>query len=296
MGKTKLILPLLAIGLLAIPAMAASTVVVVTPNNPAGDNFTNPIIGVDAIQPIGASGWYYNNVRTQTTIGITGDYPHDVTGSVYFNATSNGSSTQGKADIETFFAPSNYFSLSDLSSLSYDWYRDGSSTVAQHLIPSLRLAIRSTDGLQSGYIVYEPVYNGGSTAIPVTTDAWVTATIGGSTNLWASGNTLPNNANIGNADTYTTTLAEWQSAPGNYLVTGISSGVGSGWNGTFTGAVDNITLNMANGDSTTYKFELAGAAATPTPLPASAYGGGVILSLLIGGHLLGRKRATVKAV
>ena len=48
---------------------------------------------------------------------------------------------------------------------------------------------------------------------------------------------------------YDSTLAEWQAYFPNAVILGFSSGIGSGWSGTFTGAVDKISWTI--GDTTT---------------------------------------------
>jgi hypothetical protein len=53
-------------------------------------------------------------------------------------------------------------------------------------------------------------------------------------------------------------------------VISVNAGIGSGWNGTFTGAVDNITFGF-NGAYTTYNFEVV-----PEPASMLALGSGLI--------------------
>jgi hypothetical protein len=53
-------------------------------------------------------------------------------------------------------------------------------------------------------------------------------------------------------------------------VISVNAGIGSGWNGTFTGAVDNITFGF-NGTYTTYNFEVV-----PEPASMLALGSGLI--------------------
>jgi hypothetical protein len=98
------------------------------------------------------------------------------------------------------------------------------------------------------------VYNGGLVA---PTDAWVTDTIGLSTNLWNFGLGLGFAANINStAYAYDATLAEWQAYFPNAVILGFSAGVGSGWSNTFAGAVDAISWTI-NGHTSTYNFEVA---------------------------------------
>ncbi|MFN3591794.1 MAG: hypothetical protein ACK4TG_06375, partial [Thermaurantiacus sp.] len=126
------------------PAFASSTVFA---NNPApGDSFTNPS-GTNQGEAVGTSGWYYNNVRGNGSVGISTANPRSGNGSVAF-ASPDGTA---KADIEflpnavnlggNFFSVGSLGAFSSLQSFGFDWYRDGSSTnpAVQH--PALRVLI-----------------------------------------------------------------------------------------------------------------------------------------------------------
>ena len=238
-------------------------------NNPApGDAFTNSV--GDASQAIGSTGWYYNNVRNSTTVGISTDNPHAGNGSVSFAAPANG-----KADVE-FLPGRSLGAFSGLSSMSYDWYRVGTSGAADHLHPSLRVLVDRDGNLSTndrGYLVFERIYN--NVATPE--DAWVTDTINAGTFLWNTkffANSMAAETNI-NASPYAfdATLAEWQAYMPNGVILGFSSGVGSGW-GSFTGAVDNISWTI-NGVTTLNNFEVA-AAAVPEPASVALLGLGLM--------------------
>ncbi len=232
---------LLAASCLAVPAMAAETVV------------TSPPGLFTSASPSGATGpggpsydtWYADNVRNNASVGITSAYPDSGNGSIQFSVP-----TGAKADfVYNFSTP---FALSNLNAFSYDVTRDSSSTAAVHYDPALRLYVSDGAG-HSGYLVYEGVYNGQLVA-PLDT---ITATnaIGGS--FWSTG-TLP--------DTFGPwrTLSTWMGLVPNLQVLGISVGVGSGWDGTFDGAVDNVTYGLIDQDPTTFNFEVA-----QVPEPAS---------------------------
>ena len=237
---------------------------------PPGDAFTyNSLFGssVRSGQAVGSSGWYYNNVGGRGSVGINGNNPHSGNGSVSFSGVGNNS----KADIEFLANPSrnlfgNYTStgtfgpFSMLSSMSYDWYRNGTSTADPWLHPSLRVLLDLDGDLTTtgdrGGLVFEGIYNGVTTA---PTDQWVSSTVGGSTNVWNFGLGLGTGYNIKNTGYgYDTTLAQWQAytqafAP-NAAIIGFSSGIGGGW-GPLTGAVDNIGWTIG-GVTTTTNFEL----------------------------------------
>ncbi|WP_165073364.1 PEP-CTERM sorting domain-containing protein [Paludisphaera rhizosphaerae] len=245
--------------------LADSTVIVYANNGFPGDSYTNtdpypPTTNLTI--PIGSSGWKYDNLRQQTTIGVNTTFAHDGDGSVYFN--SNSPTGVGKADIAlgSFVASGvSLGSLSSLTALAYDWYRSSASTNSAVQAPSLRIYV--SNGTNSGYLVWEPTYNG----VAVTTDVWHTsdAFAGGTGLFWANGS-IP-----GAADPIAglKTISDWKSLLSGYYVTGINSGVGSGWNGQFIGAVDDIKIGF-DGVSTTYNFEVV-------PEPSS-----VALSLIAG--------------
>jgi len=284
MKSSKLILGLCA-ALVAASAFAQATVTVNSQNPAPGDLFTNTgsaNLGLG----FGNPNWVYNNTRGSGSVGIRTNYPRSGNGSVYFN--SPGSS--GKADIEYFaspvnsggnFAPNPYNPssilgpLADLSHLSYQWYRDDSSTAPNHLHPVLRLGIlrvNSDNSINLGYLVFERVYNGFSGAAP--TDSWQSDNIiDRNYKLWATASLGFGDPNV-NINNVLKTIPDWLSAANaanaNLYVISVNAGIGSGWNGTFTGAVDNITFGF-NGNYTTYNFEVV-----PEPASMVALGSGLI--------------------
>jgi hypothetical protein len=254
-----------------ITASFGSVQIVDSNNASPGDSFTNSGTS-NTGQAVGSSGWYYNNVRNNGTAGINTTYARSGNGSLYLDGTQ-GDPTSSKADIEflpnaTVNGDGNYSPggalglLSDLTALSYDWYRDSSSAAASHLHPSLRLQLVSTDFMKSGYIVFERIYNGFTGAAP--TNSWQSDDVFGQNyTMWSTG-TLP-----GAFTDYSRTLSQWISGiSGQYYVIGVSSGFGSGWD-PFTGAVDNITFGFG-GNDTTYNFEVP-TAAVPEPMSVAVW-------------------------
>jgi len=283
MKSSKLILGLCA-ALVAASAFAQATVIVYSQNPAPGDLFTNTgsaNLGLG----FGNPNWVYNNTRGSGSVGIRTNYPRSGNGSVYFNSPD----ISGKADIEYFadpvnaggnfvpnpFNPSSILGpLADLSHLSYEWYRAGSSTAPNHLHPVLRLGIlrvNSDNTVAVGYLTFERIYNGFGAA-PI--GSWQSDNIIGSNyKLWATASLGFGDPNV-NINQVLKTIPDWVSAANavgaTLFVISVNAGIGSGWDGTFTGAVDNITFGF-NGAYTTYNFEVV-----PEPASMLALGSGLI--------------------
>ncbi len=252
MSVFSLLTVLLSTLLIVSPALAAANMVV-TPAHP------------DDWQPL--------NVRTDATVGITmaqprGDAPNNL-GSLAFttNTITNG---QDKADYGKYWGVISGRTLGNLSALSYEFYRASSSTTAQHFVPAFRLAYATIDvPPKTGYLIWENVYNGGSTSTPVPTDQWLSKDILAG-NFWMRAFGSPSVT----IDDYNVNLSEWQSntdeegspidddsdsdvphvLDANTNIIGIEIGVGSGWGGTFTGFVDNVVIGFGS-DSMSANFE-----------------------------------------
>ena len=227
---------LIALLMFTLPAAAATTYTVVTPNNP--------------------DGWQAANLRGSGTVAITtsqprGDSPNNL-GSLEFTSAGSGD----KADYVKYWGVVAGRTLGNLSALSYDFYRDSSSTTGQHLVPAFRLFYQTSGG-QTGYLIWENVYNGGSVNTPVPTDQWLSKDIF-SGYFWmrafGPGRTI---------EKYDVTLAQWaagytygtsQPLDANTNIIGIEVGVGSGWNDTFRGFADKVAASFGN-DSVTANFE-----------------------------------------
>lgn len=254
-----------AVALLALPAaLSAQTVVYgngTTVTNNVG-TWTDPSCGSTP------GVWCAANVRKDAEVGITTNYANNGNGSLYFTT----SSMAGKADYQYLFA--NPFQLSSLDSFGYEFYRDASTTVGTVQNPAMRMMI--TNGQQSGTLVYETAYNSG----PSSTNQWHSISVGSNTNLWLyiSG--------CGVYESYGITLGAWQTTGGtnqcgttvngNWYVYGMNVGVGSGWNGYFEGAVDNVSYKLVGQGGQSFNFEVA---RQPVPEPSTF--------ALIAGGLLG---------
>lgn len=268
-------------GLVSVAALLAGTAahaVLVNPNAALGDAYTNAG-GSNQGQAVGSSGWYYNNVRNGGTVGIDGSNPRSGNGSVAFSGGSNA-----KADIEylanavnlggNFYAGGTLGQLSQLMSMSYDWYRDSTSTATAHLHPALRVLIDADGNLATtgdrGGLVFERIYNN----LTVTNDTWTTDTVTANSFVWNFGLGLGSEFNI-NATSYAfdATLAEWQAFLPNAVILGFSAGIGSGWSA-FAGAVDNIGWTIGTQPAASFNFELEADNRVPEPgtLAAAALG------------------------
>jgi hypothetical protein len=271
----------------AIAAMAAFLAAIpafgVTVYGP-GDAFTNP--GATRQQraiaggPASAAGlnsspdaWYYNNVGGSGLVGITSTYARSGNGSVEFG----GASGSSKADIQINFG--SFIRLGDVVSGGYDWYRAGTSTNPTAQVAAYKLLWANFDSSNQvtalGSLIFEPAYNGQPTPA---TNSWQTSSY-----TQSSGNFWLQQSGVGlddsNANSFTRTLADYiggsanagfATLSGNTVIYGIQVGIGSGWNGTFSGAADNIALN-----SQSFNFEVI-------PTPMASLGGALLLGLVGG--------------
>ena len=228
--------------------------------------------------------WYQANVGAGSTVGITTDYARSGNGSAYFNSTQGDT---GKGDLIYNFTgnAAGAYSLSSLTSLSFDFFRSSTSTADPNLAPVLRLGMLK-DGVYAGTLVLENVYQQ-QQASPV--DAWTTLTANLSSGIfWAT------NASLGptfaSANGGQKTLAQWIADNGNanLSVYGLEIGIGSGWAGSFYGAVDNVQANFGDGRSLNSNFEVQ-AGAVPEPATWAM----MIMGFGLMGYSMRRRRTTV---
>lgn len=226
------------------------------------------------ITPSDPQGWLPANVVGGGSVAITGTEPQSGNGSLEFNGTSGSS----KADYTLAVTP---FRLADLSNFSIDLYRDGSSTVAGHLAPAVRLLVSNGQTTNStSYLISEPVYNGGGT---IATNTWTTFNLLDD-NYWQRAfKTTPPNQTI---EIYNRTLTDWLATGtvtdgGGHtsnivgpdaMVLAIEIGIGSGWSGTTKMFADNLTVGV-NGQDTTYNFEVSNG--VPEPMTFVLMGAGL---------------------
>lgn len=255
-----------AIALLAFPA-ALSAQTVVYGN---GSTVTNASPGdwADPSCAATSSVWCATNVRQTAEVGITTNYANAGNGSLYFASTSG----TGKSDFQYLFASP--FALAALDSFGYEFYRDASTTVSTAQNPAMRMMITDGQG-HFGTLVYETAYNSG----PTTTDQWNSVAVGSSTNLWLY------MSGCGVFESYGVSLGTWQTTgatnncgttvTGDWYVYGMNVGIGSGWNGNFEGAVDNVSYKLVGQGGESFNFEVA---RQPVPEPS-------VIALIAGGLL-----------
>ena len=212
----------------------------------------------------GYNSWYQANVGAGSTVGITTDYARSGNGSAYFNSTQGD---PGKGDLIYYFGNNGAgapVALSSLSSVSFDFYRSSASTSDPNLAPVLRFDMLK-NGAFAGSLVFENVYQT-QQASPV--DSWTTLTANLNSGIfWATNAAL--GPTFASANGGQKTLAQWiaDNADANLTVYGLEIGIGSGWSGSFYGAVDNVQANFAS-RTVSSNFEVTPAAAA-VPEPAS---------------------------
>ncbi len=221
------------------------------------------------ITPSNIQGWAPYDIRGAGTAVITANHPLNGDGSLKLNLTTS----TDKAGFAYQWNPIgvNPFdtatTLGNIDTLGYHWLRNSSSTVPNHLQPSIKIMWWNdndsnnnfTVGDTSGFLVWESVYNSnpGNTAVP--TDTWQTQNVI-SSNLWQW--TTGKGAN----ENYNVDISEWITGGGlnhanstplsaNTYIYGVIVDSGSGWNGIFEGAVDNTSIGFS-GNSILSNFEV----------------------------------------
>lgn len=234
--------------------------------------------------------WYRTNYRdvstgfaSNTAAAITTTQARSGNGSVEMSLTSGA----GKVDYAYVWGYVPGRTLATLSALSFDWYRQGTSTNPANQAPALRLLI-DADGdastnLDRGYLVWEQVYQANPAVL---SDQWVSSNA-------LTGNFWQRRFSPGtNVEAYDLNLQEWLGGANpagalvlgaNTAILGLEFGIGSGWEGSFRGFVDNVTYAFGTQPGTTFNFETT---ATPVPEPASL----ALVGVALAGLAVGRRR------
>lgn len=212
-----------------------------------------------------SQGWGDLDTRSGGSSTLSSEQPRDGNGSLRMAYDSSIAGTsQAKASVIGGLGIGVPFGrvgdLVDGGSLTYDWYRDGSSTTVGHQFVQIKLHVANATGAPA-LLVWEGVYNG--IANP-TTDVWTDdqETVDGnwwirsggtnfdvaggfqSLNWFLQGNTVMNGGATSLPLDFDT------------VILGIELGVGSGLSGTFLGYADDVTLTFGNGISYNYNFEI----------------------------------------
>ncbi|MEQ8676683.1 MAG: hypothetical protein RLP44_19475 [Aggregatilineales bacterium] len=219
------------------------------------------------VTPSAPMGWSPQNVRNDGTVAITNTQARDGDGSLEFTQLTQ----DDKADFEVYWDPNSFpdRTLANISAFSFEWYRASGGTAPGHFVPAIRLVYRNTVTGEAGLLIWEDVYNGGTSGVLVPVDQWVSEDIFDD-NFWMRAYGAPSVT----IDDYNVSLAEWlanadEEGPSidddsdsdvphdlsaNIAIVGISVGIGSGWNGTFDGFVDNVILSFG-ADTVDANFE-----------------------------------------
>lgn len=186
--------------------------------------------------------------------------------------TTDGGST-GKVDVVNYDASlfGTNATLGNLNNLGFDWIK-GLTSADNHFAPALRLSFTDSGADHtfgtaddvSGYLIWEHIYDFQNTP-GNTADQHLTAAEG----TWFHENLMdsemymriPGHGGDSEIPVYTNTLSNWQAGAtvtGNWAgatpitldstthINGIEIGLGSGWGGTFDGAVDNVHIGFGS--------------------------------------------------
>jgi hypothetical protein len=223
-------------------AAFAASLVVVTPDDVA-----------DPAPPVVEGVWQEANIRGDGASVISDEQSDAHGGEASLRQSFSDSS--GKTDFRIFrsFGP-----VGELGALSFDWYRDSSSTAPGHLTPAFEVYVDDGEG-NSWLLKWEGAYNGYPTNGPAApTDQWVTADLIGG-NFWRipqfiDGDWVGFSGCNEAGDPYGCFVFnrqlddEWLEG---FEVVGVGVGIGSGWNGSYISFADHITIGEV-----TYDFEV----------------------------------------
>jgi hypothetical protein len=228
------------------------------------------------ITPSNLQGWKAANVSGGASATITGTYTPPgagQNGSLRFNAPISNS----KADY-VYSLSGQGVTLADIanSAISFDYYRSSTSTVAAHFLPALRFSFTNAEG-KGGYLIWEGVYNGVGA---LSTNSWQTATLTGDFFYQRTANYFFGvQTGTTDAQVYDKTLADYLDGSiytgsggkktyalgAGTVINSLEIGVGSGWGGSFDGAVDNVSIDLGSKGQISANFQLKASPAVPEP-------------------------------
>ncbi|MBX3031575.1 MAG: choice-of-anchor D domain-containing protein, partial [Chloroflexi bacterium] len=196
--------------------------------------------------------WFRNDTRTGGTVAFVGAPPAPElgSGSLHIGTTDqNPTSSQAKAQLFNYAHAGT--KLSDIGSITYQTYRDSSSTNSGLQVPGLNVEVFTTGSPGSDTtLVWEPPYNTGQGAI-IEDDWQLWDAINDGQGVWWSTQTIPGVCAFTCYVTWDTILAN---NPNATIAAGIGINAGSGWVGVFSGGADALSIGI-DGVETTYDFE-----------------------------------------
>lgn len=175
---------------------------------------------------------------------------------------SGSGSLELQGDRTRFFGLGNPFStasnlglLTDLVDFRFDWAIAASSisNLGADYTPALRLHI--FDGSIRSELIWEGAYN--NTYGNTSRDTWYSTTFSDKYWQFISG--------VGATEIYNRSITDWQGLySSSAYISAVSIGVGSGAGTNYKAFADNLTIQFANSEATTFNFEVA-AAQVPAP-------------------------------
>lgn len=253
---------------IATQLIVGTALISVSAGASASDVYTigGPAQGPGYASPGNTSDWTLGDTRNGGTSVISTAQPRSGNGSLEMKTGASADKSSVLLGSARWFDTPVFGTLGALAdgNLSFDIYRDSSSTVADHLAPAFQLNIQNAAG-ESANLKWEPIYNGYAV---VPEDQWISLDITGGNfwmydgqvradfdeklDDWVNGHTVGDSTVLG---------------PDSKIV-GISIQNGSGWTGEFTGYVDNVTATFDGGNTYAANFEVV-----PSP---TAFGAGLV--------------------
>lgn len=214
---------------------------------------------VTVVTPTSLRGWSSNSATPGGSAAITTARPRGAEGAGGMGSLELHADDNGRSRFQSEVR--DYGLLIDLASLSFDWFRDASSTVAPWQAPSFRIhTYNAANPLETRDIVWEYEYQFGAGGNVAPVGEWQTESL-------ISGNWYLSGPNPGCASLYACVgEASDFGLPLTQRIHGFSVGAGGGWGvgKTFTGHVDNISFSFNDEPAQIADFEASRVAEPPT--------------------------------